>query len=193
MANDLSQLLLSAQGGDDVAKAELIRWAYDDLRRLARMQMSNQRLDHTLTATALVHEVSAKLLEQSQAPVRDRTKFLAFASKAMRNLLIDHARGKNRQKRGGGERAMLLEEALVAAEEQPAELIELHEALEKLAESDARRASVVEMRYFGGLSIAETADSLGTSPATVKRDWEVAKLWLMKQLRDQDDASAETE
>ena len=193
MANDLSQLLLSAHDGDDVAKAELIRLAYDDLRRLARAQMANQRLDHTLTATALVHEVSAKLLEQSNAPVRDQTKFLAFASKAMRNMLIDHARGKNRHKRGGGARAMLLEEAVVAAEEQPAELIALNESLELLTQSDPRRAQVVEMRYFGGLSIAETAEALEISPATVKRDWEVARLWLMKQLRDHDNDSVETE
>ena len=185
MAENLSELVQSACDGDATARNELIRVAYEDLRRLARIQMAGQRLDHTLTATALVHEVSAKLLEQSQVTLKDDRKFLALAAAAMRNLLIDHARGKNRKKRGGGQRAMLLEEAMVAAEEQPTELLDLHDALATLAKVDARRAQVVELRYFGGLSISETAEAMEISVATVKRDWEVAKLWLLKQLSEQ--------
>lgn len=183
MANDLSQLFQSAQTGDRQARADLIRRAYDDLRRLARAQMANQRPDHTLTATALVHEVSAKLLQQSQEPSTSRGQFLALAAVAMRNFLIDHARGKARQKRGGGQRPLHLEEACVAAEDQPDELLELHEALGRLADVDQRRSRVVELRYFGGMSIDETAQVLEVSPATVKRDWQVARMWLFSELQ----------
>ena len=183
MANDLSQLFQCAQSGDRKARADLIRRAYDDLRRLARAQMANQRPDHTLTATALVHEVSAKLLQQSQEPSTSRGQFLALAAAAMRNYLIDHARGRARQKRGGGRRPLHLEEACVAAVDQPDQLLELHEALERLAEVDQRRSRVVELRYFGGMSIVETAQVLNTSPATVKRDWQVARIWLFNELK----------
>ena len=179
---DLSELLQKAKQGDHEARTDLVRVAYDDLRRLAKKQMLGERPDHSLTATALVHEVSARLLEQSQVPSQSRGEFLAYAATAMRNVLINHARAKKSTKRGGKGRKLQLEEAFTAAEEQPAELIELHDALTRLAEFDPRRSQVVEMRYFGSLSIEEVASALGTSPATVKRDWNVAKLWLAREL-----------
>lgn len=187
---DVTQLLLRAKQGDSDARAELVRAAYEDLRRLARRQMRDQPLDHTLTSTALVHEVSAKILEKSGVAPESRGEFLAFAATAMRNVLIDHARSKGRQKRGGQRRKLQLEEALVAAEQQPEELLHLDEALSRLAEIDRRRSQVVEMRYFGGMTIGEVGTALGVSPATVKRDWEVAKLWLLRELK-QGDSGAE--
>lgn len=183
MDQNLSQLLQTAKKGDRHARVDLIKLVYNDLHRLAEMQMAQQSPGHTLTTTALVHEVSVKLLEQSQAPSDSRAQFLAFAATAMRNVLIDHARGKCRQKRGSGRKPLQLEEAIVAAQQQPAELLDLHEALDRFALIDARRSRVVEMRYFGGLSLAETAEALNISVGTVKRDWEVARLWLLKNLQ----------
>lgn len=179
---DLSQLLQDAKQGDRSARADLVQIAYDDLRELARAQMRRERPDHTLTATALVHEVSTRLLEQSCLPTDSRGEFLAYVATAMRNVLITHARAKNSAKRGGGQKAEPLQEALVASEEQPAELLELDEALSRLAEFDPRRGKVVEMRYFAGMGIEQIADALGSSAATVKRDWNVAKVWLAREL-----------
>jgi len=180
---ELSELLNQAKQGDRAARADLVRVAYEDLRRLARGQMSKQRPDHSLTATALVHEVSARLLEKSHLPSRSRGDFMAYAASAMRRVLIDHARSKNSQKRIGRKHKVQLDEALTAAEEQPAEMLELDEALLRLQEIDSRRSQVVEMRYFAGMGIQEIAIALDVSPATVKRDWTVAKLWLARELR----------
>lgn len=179
---DLSELLQQAKSGDTAARAELVRVAYDDLRKLARNQMRNERLDHTLTATALVHEVSTRLLEQSQVHLQNRGDFMAYAATAMRNVLISHARAKKSDKRGGQGQRVQLQEAWLAADEQPRELLELNDALNRLMQIDPRRAQVVEMRYFAGLPIDEIAAALETSPATVKRDWSVAKLWLAREL-----------
>ena len=180
---DVTNLLQRASQGDSQARGELIRATYGELRALADRRMRDERPDHTLTATALVHEVSVQLLERSQVPVENHGQFLALAARAMRNLLIDHARTKGRQKRGGGQKKLSLDEALVACETQTAQLLELHEALNRLAEIDPRKGKVVEMRYFGGMSIDETAAALGISPATVKRDWEVARTWLLRELQ----------
>lgn len=179
---DLSQLLQDAKHGDRGARADLVQIAYDDLRELARAQMRSERPDHTLTATALVHEVSTRLLEQSRVPTNSRGEFLAYVFVAMRNVLITHARAKNSSKRGGGEKTVQLQEAYAASYEQPAELLELDEALSRLAEFDPRRSKVVEMRYFAGMGIDQIAVALGVSAATVKRDWSVAKVWLAREL-----------
>ncbi len=179
---DLSELLQHAKSGDSAARAELVRVAYDDLRKLAKKQMQEERLDHTLTATALVHEVSARLLEQSQVHFHGRGEFMAYAATAMRNVLISYARAKRSDKRGGQAQKLQLQEACLAAEEQPREFLELNDALDRLMQIDPRRAQVVEMRYFAGLAIEEIATALETSPATVKRDWSVAKLWLAREL-----------
>lgn len=179
---DVSELLQQAQRGDQEARADLVRVAYDDLRQLARGQMRDQRPDHSLTSTALVHEVSARLLEKSQIPSASRGEFMAYVATAMRRVLIDHARTKDRQKRGGKRQRLQLDEAFTAAQEQPTELLELDDALKRLQEIDQRRSRVVEMRYFAGMSIEEVAEALEVSPATVKRDWSVAKMWLAREL-----------
>ncbi|MDA8744815.1 sigma-70 family RNA polymerase sigma factor [Rubripirellula amarantea] len=182
---DLTQILTAANAGDAEARSQLIQAAYNDLRQLAAGKMANERQDHTLSSTALVHEVSMKLLDDSRVPTESRGQFFAYASKAMRNLLIDHARTKGRQKRGGDRQKFSFDEALVACDEQRDEFLALNSALEKLAELEPRKAQVVEMRYFGGLSNQEIASALETSLATVKRDWEVARTWLLKTLMDE--------
>ena len=179
---DLTQILQLAHDGDQDARANAIQAAYDDLRKLAAARMSDERQDHTLTATALVHEVSLKILGDNQVPVASRGQFFAYASKAMRNLLIDHARTKGRQKRGGDRQKFVFDEALVACQEQKNEFLALNDAIDELSEIEPRKAQVVEMRYFGGMSNQEIASTLKTSLATVKRDWTIAKTWLMLEL-----------
>lgn len=179
---DRSQVLKTAVEGDHNARAKLIEAAYNDLRQLAAGKMARERQDHTLTSTALVNEVSMKMLNDSQVPTESRGQFFAYASKAMRNPLIDHARTKGRQKRGGDRQQFAFEEAMVACEEQRGEFLALNDALESLAEWEPRKAQVVEMRYFGGMSNQEIANALDTSLATVKRDWEVARTWLLRKL-----------
>ena len=182
---NVTQLLAQASRGDVDARGEMIRTIYGKLRVLAAARMRQERPDHTLTATALVHEVSLQLLQESNLPVDNQEKLLAFAAKAMRNLLVDHARSRRRQKRGGDRQKFSLDEALAPAVESNQDLADLDEALERFSQLDARKSQVVELRYFGGLSIPETADALGISPATVKRDWEVARAWLLRELQSE--------
>lgn len=181
---DFTELLQRARDGDKEARADAIAAAYERLRELANAKMGDERQDHTLTSTALVHEVSLKLLSESHVPMASRGQFLAYASKAMRNYLIDYARKKGRQKRGGDRRRYSFEEAIQACQERRDDFLALSEALDVLAEIEPRKAQVVEMRYFGGLSNQEIADSLETSLATVKRDWTVAKTWLQKTITE---------
>jgi len=180
---NLEPLLERACQGDSQARGELIQATYDQLRALAAVHMRDERPDHSLTATALVHEVSLQLLEGAKVTASNEAQFLALAAKAMRNLLIDHARGRGRAKRGAGRERLTLDECLAAGGERNRELVELDEALEEFSQIDARKAHVVELRYFGGLSLEETARVLGVSTATVKRDWDVAKAWLLRELR----------
>ena len=179
---DLTQILKSAQAGDREARTNLIQAAYNELRHLAAAKMRDERPDHTLTATALVNEMAIRMLDASQVPVQNRKQFFAYASTAMRRLLIDHARGKKREKRGGDRRKFAFEEALVACEKQSSEILALNDALNALAKLKPRKAQVVEMRYFGGMSNQEVADALDISVATVKRDWDVARGWLIREL-----------
>ena len=179
---NLSQILQCAQAGDREARADLIQAAYNELRSLAAGKMRDERADHTLTATALVNEMAVRLMDESQVPVQNRKQFFAYASTAMRRLLVDHARGKKREKRGGDRIRFSFEEAMVACEEQSDELLALNDALNALAELKPRKARVVEMRYFGGMSNQEVADTLEISVATVKRDWDVARGWLIREL-----------
>ncbi len=180
---NVTQLLERATQGDSDARGELLRATYDQLRTLAVARMRDERPDHTLTATALVHEVSLQLLAKSDLSAQNRGQFLALAAKAMRNLLVDHARARGRQKRGGGRQKLALDEALVACQEENQDLLELDEALRRFSQLDTRKSQVVELRYFGGLSIEQTAEVLGISPATVKRDWKVARAWLLRELQ----------
>jgi len=179
---EFTELLKQACAGDSQARADLISAAYEDLRQIAGFQMGNEQINHTLSATGLVHEFAVKLLGNADLPDASRAQFMAYASKAMRHLLVDYARSRSRQKRGGNKQKVSLQDALVASREQSAELLELNSALERLFEIDDRKANVVEMRYFGGLSIEETAAALDVAPATVKRDWDVAKTWLLREL-----------
>ena len=180
---DITQIIQRAESGDTDAKAELIQAAYAELRSLASARIASERQDHTLTATALVHEVSLKLLESSKLAASNRSQFFGFAARTMRNLLIDHARTRGSQKRGGDRQRFAFEEAATASVEQSEDLIALNNALEQLANVDQRKAQVVEMRYFGGMTNDEVAAALDISKATVKRDWDVAKGWLLQTLR----------
>jgi len=178
-------LLLSAlTRGDDGAATKLIPVVYNELRRLAGSYMRRERVDHTLQATALVHEAYLKLVEQRSVDWQSRAHFFGVAAQLMRRILIDHARGHTRQKRGGEQRKVSLDEAFVFSEKQADELIAVDDSLNRLAEIDPRQARVVELRFFGGLSVEEAAEVLGVSPKTVKRDWSVAKAWLYADLKE---------
>ena len=179
---EVTGLLQAWRGGDEAAFAQLLPLVYDELRRLAGRYMRRERVDHTLQASALVHEAYLKLVEHEGIEWQNRAHFFALAAQAMRRVLVDHARSRNYQKRGGQLHHVELEEAATVAEERAAEVVALDDALQSLAEIDARKARVVELRYFGGLSVEETAEVLGVSVPTVMRDWTSAKLWLRRAM-----------
>ena len=183
-SHDVTQLLSALARGDEEAGEKLIPLVYVELRRLARSYMRRERTDHTLQATALVHEAYLKLVEQRSANWQSRAHFFGVAAQVMRRILIDHARGHLRQKRGGEFEKVVLDEGLVSSPEQSAELLAVDEALKRLAKLDERQARVVELRFFGGLSVEEAAAVLGISPKTVKRDWSMAKAWLHAELKE---------
>jgi RNA polymerase sigma factor (TIGR02999 family) len=179
----VSDLLKAWGAGDDEALATLLPLIYDDLRRQARRYMRGQTPGQTLQTTALVHEAYLRLLGQSSVEWKGRAHFFGVAAKAMRSILVDHARARVAAKRGGASRAVTLEDAGGIAEPQPGvDVLALHDALDRLAEMDGRKSQLVELRYFGGLGIDETAAVLGVSPATVKREWTTARAWLRREL-----------
>jgi RNA polymerase sigma factor (TIGR02999 family) len=182
--SDATQLLLQWDGTNREVLDRLMPLVYDELRRLARRHLQRERADHTLQTTELVHEAYLNLIHQDRARWQNRAHFFAIASRAMRRVLLMHARKKQAAKRGGGERPHSLDEVTVATEEHPLELIALDDALSQLETLDERLARVVECRYFGGLTVEETAEALGISAATVKRDWRTAKAWLYHSLVD---------
>jgi RNA polymerase sigma factor (TIGR02999 family) len=181
---DVTLLLSALTRGDDGAASQLIPVVYAELRRLAGSYMRRERSDHTLQATALVHEAYLKLVEQRSVNWQSRAHFFGVAAQLMRRILIDHARGHTRQKRGGDDQKVSLDEALIFSEQQADELLAVDDSLNQLAKIDPRQAKVVEMRFFGGLSIEEAAEALQVSPKTVKRDWSVAKAWLYADLKE---------
>jgi RNA polymerase sigma factor (TIGR02999 family) len=181
---DVTRLLSALTRGDDGAASKLIPVVYDELRRLAGSYMRRERVDHTLQATALVHEAYLKLVEQRSVDWQSRAHFFGVAAQLMRRILIDHARGHTRQKRGGEQRKVSLDEAFVFSQQQADELLAVDDSLNRLAEIDPRQARVVELRFFGGLSVEEAAEVLGISPKTIKRDWSVAKAWLYADLKE---------
>ena len=183
-ARDVTLLLSALTRGDEGAASKLIPVVYDELRRLAGSYMRRERVDHTLQATALVHEAYLKLVEQRSVNWQSRAHFFGVAAQLMRRILIDHARGHSRQKRGGDEKKVSLDEAFVFSEQQADELLAVDDSLNQLAKIDPRQAKIVEMRFFGGLSVEEAAEALGVSPKTVKRDWNVAKAWLYADLKE---------
>lgn len=155
---------------------------YDELRRVAAHYVRRERIGHTLQATALVNEAFLRLVEVQQVQWQNRAHFFAMAARLMRRILVDAARARGYQKRGGGAPMLSLDEALMVPAEPGEDLVALDDALTALAAVDARKSQVVEMRFFGGLSIEEAAEALRVSPDTVKRDWKMAKLWLLREL-----------
>jgi RNA polymerase sigma-70 factor (ECF subfamily) len=184
-------LLLSALGrGEQDAASKLIPVVYDELRRLAASYMRRERQDHTLQATALVHEAYVKLIDQRSVNWQSRAHFFGVAAQLMRRILIDHARGHLRQKRGGEHQKVSLDEAFIFSGQQSAELLALDESLQRLTKMDARQGRIVELRFFGGLSVEEAAEVLNVSPKTVKRDWSVARAWLYADMKEHDGIDA---
>jgi len=182
---EVTQLLTRSSAGDARASEALLPLLYAELRGLARRVMSDERAEHTLQPTALVHEAWIKLFAGGPPPaVEDRAHFLRLATRAMRHVLVDHARGRRRLKRGGGAQPReLLDEVLDEVERGgDLDVIALHEALERLEGLDAQAARIVELRFFGGLSIAEAAEAMGVSTPTVERGWRVARMWLAREL-----------
>jgi RNA polymerase sigma factor (TIGR02999 family) len=184
-AEDLSGLLRAWSAGDQRALAELTPIVHQELRRLARQCMNRERAGHSLQATALVNEAYMRLVDYTRMQWQDRAHFFAVSAQAMRRILVDHAR-RHRARRGTAEHVSLDDVAVVGGERAP-ELAALDDALNALAQFDARKAQVVEMRFFGGLSVEETAEVLHVSPITVMRDWRNAKAWLYRELTTRTD------
>ena len=184
----VTELLLAWSGGDASALDALLPLVYADLRGRAERAMRREPAGHTLQTTALVHEAYLRLVDQRRAAWRNRAQFFGIASQLMRRILVDHARSRHAAKRGGGDRQLTLGDADAEGRADSAEgavdIVELHEALTRLAAMDAQQARVVELRYFGGLTIEETAVALAVSAATVKREWAVARAWLRRELSD---------
>ena len=183
-APDVTTLLNRLADGDQEAAARLVPLIYDELRRLATRRLRHERPGHTLQATALVHEVYLKLAGQSDARWQNRAQFFAVASQLMRRILVDYARTKQRIKRGGRQERVSLDEVLLIAPNRTDELLAVHESLSRLEKLDPRQARIVELRYFGGLTMDETAEVLGVAPRTVTREWNIAKAWLYGELKE---------
>jgi RNA polymerase sigma factor (TIGR02999 family) len=182
-AGEVTRWLELTRNGDSSARESLFHAIYGELRTLAARQIANERKGHTLQATALANELCLRFLENDSLPGRNRVEFLAVAATAMRRILIDHARARARLKRGGGRaRVSLAQVAALAAGAPNVDLLALEEALRRLEDLDAEKSRIVELRYFGGLTVDETAQSLGVSPATVDRQWRLARMWLLKEL-----------
>jgi len=186
-ADNVTVLLQQWRHGDEDAVRHLMPLVYDELRGLAAKYLRSERGDHTLQPTALVHEAYVRLVG-ADVTWQDRAHFYALSARLMRRILVDHARARTSQKRGGGLRAVTLDEAMAATNQNLEQLLDLDTALEKLAELDQRKAQVVELHYFGDLSYDEAAEVLGISAATVDRDLRFAKTWLMKELAESVDA-----
>jgi len=180
-----TQLLEALVDGDRSAMEKLLPIVYDELRRLAHKQLFNERSDHTFNTTDLVHEAYLKLVKLDRIRWQNRAHFFAIAAQAMRNILVNYAVKRKAQKRGGGQEKIPIDEVLVMSEQRAEALLALDEALKHLNTLSTRQHQIVECRFFGGLSIEETAEVLGVSPATVKRDWNLARAWLNRELREE--------
>jgi RNA polymerase sigma-70 factor (ECF subfamily) len=180
---EVTVLLLKWGDGDERALEALVPLVHRELHEIARRCMNQERVGHTLQATALVNEAYVKLVDVQRVNWQNRAHFLAMSARLMRRILVDFARSKRYQKRGGGAARVTLNEELVGAIEPGHDLVALDDALEALAGFDERKAKVIELRFFGGLSVEETASVLKVSPDTVMRDWRLAKAWLLRELR----------
>ena len=181
-SHQATKLLQAWRAGDAAALDQLIPLVHGELRRLARRYMGHERAGHTLQPTALVNEAYLRLLDLRQMRWKDRAHFFAMAARLMRRILVDSARSRGYQKRGGAAAQVSFDEALLVTNTRSDDIVALDDALTRLASGSPRRAQVVELRYFGGLSIEETAEALDVSPDTVKRDWRLAKAWLLRAL-----------
>jgi RNA polymerase sigma factor (TIGR02999 family) len=180
---EVTQLLVNWSEGDQESLNRLIPLVYQELKRLARHHMRRERVGHTLQTSALVNEAYIQLIDYKRMKWKDRAHFLAVAAQVMRRILIDYARNRQSLKRGGAEaRKVSLDEGATLADERAAEMLALDDALTSLAKLDPRKSRIVELRYFGGLEIEETAHVIGISPATVKREWNSARLWLHREI-----------
>ena len=185
----VTELLVAWSNGDKNARDQLMTIVYQELHRLAHYYMKRESPGHTLQTSALVNEAFVRLVDQRNVQWQNRAHFFGIAAQTMRRILVDYARQLRAVKRGGGAPTMSLDEALIISEERSAEVIELHEALEKLVEFDPRKSQIVELRFFGGLSIDETAEVLAVSPGTVMRDWTLAKAWLRREMTNNSSSS----
>jgi RNA polymerase sigma factor (TIGR02999 family) len=179
---DVTKLLLAWNDGDQVARDELMSVVYQELRRLAHHYMRRESPGHTLQTSGLVNEAFLRLVDQRDVQWRNRAHFFGIAAQMMRRILVDYARSRRYAKRGGGVPHLSLDEALIVSDERTAEVVALDETLQRLAEIDPRKSRIVELRFFGGLSIEETAEVLAVSPGTVMRDWTLAKAWLRREM-----------
>ena len=178
----ITQLLVRWREGDRRALDDLLPLVYNELHRLAAQYMRGERPDHTLQTSALVNEAYLRLAGYEDIQWQNRAHFFAIAAQAMRRILVDHARRRDNQKRGGGAQTVELDEALIVSDERTAEVVALDDALKSLDQIDPRKSQLVELRFFGGLSIEETAEVLQVSPGTVMRDWTLAKAWLRREI-----------
>jgi RNA polymerase sigma factor (TIGR02999 family) len=179
---EITQLLLKWSNGDSAALEQLIPMVYPELRRIARRYMGKEKPQHTLQTSALINEAYLRLVDQQAVEWQDRAHFFAAAAQVMRHILIDHARRYRYGKRGAGAIHVDLDDAAVAAQERAAEFVALDEALNKLSEIDTRKSRIVELRFFGGLTVEETAEVLKLSAITVKREWRSARAWLLREI-----------
>jgi RNA polymerase sigma factor (TIGR02999 family) len=186
MSQQASELLSAVRGGDRAKLPDLIELVYTDLRNLARNYMDGEQRGHTLQPTALVHEAFLKLIDQSQVDWKSKSHFFAVGAQAMRRILVNHAKSRGRIKRGGLLHRVPLDDALTVSLDDDEDVLALDEALEKLAAVDERQAKIVELRFFGGLNVEETAEALGLSKRTVEREWTACRAWLRRELDSQD-------
>lgn len=180
---DVTQVLAQLRDGDQRAADKLLPMVYDEFRALARHYLGQERANHTLQPTALVHEAYLKLVDQTRVDWQGKSHFFAVAAQAMRRILVDHARSRQRDKRGGGRARVALDEAVALSPQKDEDVLALDEALERLGKLDPRQAKVVELRFFGGMSVEEVAQALGVSKRTVEGDWTFARAWLARELR----------
>jgi RNA polymerase sigma-70 factor, ECF subfamily len=182
LPNEVTQLLVDWSNGDKAALDKLMPIVYDELHRLAQHYMGRERRGHTLQTSAIVNEAYLELIDQRNVQWQNRAHFFGIAAHLMRRILAAYARSRHYAKRGGGTRPVSLEEAMIVSEERAADMVAVDDALTALADVDQRKTQIVEMRFFGGMSIDETAEVLGVSPGTVMREWTLAKAWLRREI-----------
>src|SRR2546425_10844606 len=180
--HEVTELLIEWSNGDKAALDKLMPLIHEELRRLAHHYMSHERPGHTLQTSALVNEAYLRLVNRKKVHWQNRVHFFAIAAQLMRSILVDHARSHAYTKRGGGARKIALDEAMIVSQERAAEVVALDEPLKELANFDEQQSRIVELRFFGGLTIEETAEILALSPATIKREWSTARAWLYREL-----------